>query len=122
MTRVRTLMSGTVAEFVLDHPPLNLVDLEVIGELEGALAKVAEWVQEGSCRAFVLRAEGRFFCAGVDVRAFLGHDEAGSTALMVRLLALTQQIEALPIPTIAVVHGLNLTIGFELSLGCDGGT
>jgi len=28
-------------------------------------------------------------------------------------------LERLPIPTLAVVHALNLTIGFELSLGCD---
>src|SRR5260370_26672441 len=30
-----------------------------------------------------------------------------------------QAVEGLPGATIAVVHALNLTIGFELSLGCD---
>ena len=38
---------------------------------------------------------------------------------MARLLTLAQSMEALPVPTMAVVHGLNLTIGFELTLGCD---
>src|SRR5260370_36624106 len=30
-----------------------------------------------------------------------------------------QAVEGLPGATIAVVHALNLTIGFELTLGCD---
>ena len=38
---------------------------------------------------------------------------------MARFLALVQTLERVPVPTIAVVHALNLTIGFELSLGCD---
>jgi enoyl-CoA hydratase/carnithine racemase len=38
---------------------------------------------------------------------------------MARFLGLVQALEALPVPTLAVVHALNLTIGFELSLGCD---
>ena len=37
---------------------------------------------------------------------------------MARFLALVQTLERLPVPTIAVVHALNLTIGFELCLGC----
>ena len=35
------------------------------------------------------------------------------------LLAITHRVEALPFPTIACVHGLCLTAGFELSLACD---
>jgi enoyl-CoA hydratase/carnithine racemase len=35
------------------------------------------------------------------------------------MLALVHQIEALPAPTIAAVHALNLTIGLELCLACD---
>ena len=30
-----------------------------------------------------------------------------------------QRLEALPIPTLALVHGLCLTAGLEVSLGCD---
>jgi enoyl-CoA hydratase/carnithine racemase len=35
------------------------------------------------------------------------------------LIAITHRVEALPFPTIACVHGLCLTAGFELSLACD---
>jgi enoyl-CoA hydratase/carnithine racemase len=34
-------------------------------------------------------------------------------------LGLIHRIERLPLPTIAVVHALNLTIGLELTLACD---
>jgi enoyl-CoA hydratase/carnithine racemase len=70
-------------------------------------------------RAVLLRAEGKVFCAGVDVHEFQGLGPSQGAALMARFLALVQTLERLPVPTIAVVHALNLTIGFELSLGCD---
>ena len=59
------------------------------------------------------------FCAGVDVHEFQGLGPAQGAVLMARFLALVQTLERLPVPTIAVVHALNLTIGFELCLGCD---
>jgi enoyl-CoA hydratase/carnithine racemase len=36
-----------------------------------------------------------------------------------QLLTAVKRIEALPIPTLALVHGLCLTAGLEVSLGCD---
>ena len=38
---------------------------------------------------------------------------------MARFLAVVQTLERVPVPTIAAVHALNLTIGFEFCLGCD---
>ena len=49
------------------------------------------------------------FSAGVDVHVFDGLDEAGARALTERLLGLTHALEALPLPTLAVAHGLCLT-------------
>jgi enoyl-CoA hydratase/carnithine racemase len=67
----------------------------------------------------LFRAEGKAFCAGVDVHEFQNLSRAQGAALMARYLHCTQSLEALPVPTVAAVHALNLTIGFELSLGCD---
>ena len=36
-----------------------------------------------------------------------------------QLISITQSLEDLPIPTLAVAHSLCLTAGFELSLACD---
>jgi enoyl-CoA hydratase/carnithine racemase len=91
----------------------------MIADLEAALSSLSTHVTGGTARAVLLRAEGKAFCAGVDVHQFQGLDVARGSELMARSLALTQALEALAVPTVAVVHALNLTIGFELSLGCD---
>ena len=110
---------GAVAEVVLSGPPLNLFDAAMIGDVETALEEVRQLVAVGDARALLLRAEGKVFCAGVDVHEFQGLSPAQGARLMARYLAAVHTIEALPVPTIAVVHALNLTIGWELTLGCD---
>jgi enoyl-CoA hydratase len=109
------MRDGAVAELVLDAPPLNLLPADALDALEDALVAV----EEEPPRALLVRADGDVFSAGVDVRVFDGLDAASAAALNGRLLALTHRVEALPLPTLAVVHGLCLTAAFELSLACD---
>jgi enoyl-CoA hydratase/carnithine racemase len=91
----------------------------MITDLESAVAEADALARAGDARAVLLRAEGKVFCAGVDVHEFQGLDTSAGAHLMARFLTVVQSVERLPVPTIAVVHALNLTIGFELSLGCD---
>lgn len=113
-THVRVDRTKDLAELVIASPPLNLITRDLFGEMVDALRDLP-----GTARCLLLRAEGKVFCGGVDVHRFQGLDAEGGAALMTEMLALIQTLEALPIPTIAVVHGLNLTYGLELSLGCD---
>jgi enoyl-CoA hydratase len=115
MTPVRYLREGDVGEVVLHSPPLNLFDQPLMEALEEAMAAAAA----DAPRSLVVRAEGDVFTAGVDVHVFAGLDAVAATALTERLLALTHRVEDLPFPTVAVVHGLCLTAGLELSLACD---
>ena len=119
MAKVYVIKTGDVAELVISAPPLNLFDGELAADLESALDEVVTFIRDGAARAVLLRAEGKVFCAGVDVHEFQGLGPSRGAALMARFLAMVQTLERLPVPTIAVVHALNLTIGFELSLGCD---
>ncbi len=78
-------------------------------------------VASSGARAMVFRAEGKVFTGGVDVgKVFAevpGAEEGAKLAAAgVRDL---QALEALEIPTLALVHGLCLTAGLEASLGCD---
>jgi enoyl-CoA hydratase len=107
--------TGESAEIVIDSPPLNLFEPGLIGDLEAAVATAAS----ERPRALLLRAEGEVFSAGVDVKVFDGLDAPGYRALTERLLALVHALEDLPLPTVSLVHGLCLTAGLELSLGCD---
>jgi enoyl-CoA hydratase/carnithine racemase len=119
MAKAYVSRTGDVAELVISAPPLNLFDGDLIGDLESALTELGALTREGAARAVLLRAEGKVFCAGVDVHEFQGLGPSGGSRLMARFLTVVQTLEGLPVPTMAVVHALNLTIGFELSLGCD---
>jgi enoyl-CoA hydratase/carnithine racemase len=119
MAKAQVSAAGDVAELVISAPPLNLFDGQLITDLEAALDELDALIRTRAARAVLLRAEGKVFCAGVDVHEFQGLGPAQGAVLMARFLALVQTLERLPVPTMAVVHALNLTIGFELCLGCD---
>ena len=138
MPKAYVTRTGDVAELVISAPPLNLFDDQLATDLEDALDEIIAQCWPGGttpqnsplpgepippdprwARAVLLRAEGKVFCAGVDVHEFQDLGPAEGAVLMARFLALVQTLERLPVPTIAVVHALNLTFGFELSLGCD---
>ena len=108
-------LDGNVGVITLDSPPMNLFDGDVVEGLEGALAEAAG----SDARALIVRAEGQVFTAGVDVHVFDGLSSADAREFAGRLIRLAHSVEALPFPTIACVHGLCLTAGFELALACD---
>jgi enoyl-CoA hydratase len=112
---VRYELHGDVAEVVMDHPPLNLYG----APLEEGLVAAVRRAHAERPRALIFRAEGEVFTAGVDVHGFQHHDAERYREKNGGGLQLTQALEDLPLPTIAVVHGLCLTIGLELSLACD---
>jgi enoyl-CoA hydratase len=112
---VRLERDGAVASMILHDPPLNLFGAAAFASLNECLDEV-----EGSdARALVWRAEGEVFTGGADVNVFAEADRERTSDLFRPLLGAVQRIEALPIPTLALVHGLCLTAGLEVSLACD---
>jgi enoyl-CoA hydratase len=100
---------------VIDDPPLNLFGRE----LAKATVSAIEQAQREGVRALLIRAEGEVFTAGADVNVFDGLTPEDGRGFIAQLLELTHKLEDLPFPTLACVHGLCLTAGFELSLACD---
>lgn len=115
---IRLEREGDVAIVTLSNPPLNLFTDSAFDELMACLDEV-----EGSgARALVWRADGDIFSGGVDVHYFQRVVDAGpeaASAMAGPLIAGVRRLEALEIPTLALVHGLCLTAGLEVSLGCD---
>lgn len=111
---VRIERDGPVAIVVLDDPPLNLFGRATFESLNECVAQVSV----SDARAMVWRAEGEVFSGGVDVHGFQT-DSGQAKEMFGALLATVRKIEALDIPTLALVHGLCLTAGLEISLGCD---
>ncbi|HEY5977436.1 MAG TPA: enoyl-CoA hydratase/isomerase family protein [Solirubrobacterales bacterium] len=112
---VRLERDGEIAVLVLDNPPLNLFGREAFEALD---ARVAE-IEGSDARAVVWRAEGDVFTGGADVKVFDGTDPENGGEMFAALVGGVRRLEALPIPTLALVHGLCLTAGLEVSLGCD---
>jgi enoyl-CoA hydratase len=111
---VRLERDGAVASLVLSDPPLNLFNDRTFSSLNECLAQVTI----SDARALVWRAEGDVFSGGVDVHGFQT-DRRGSEEMFGALLSTVRKVEALPIPTLALVHALCLTAAWEFSLGCD---
>jgi len=115
MPHARYETQGDVGEIVLSNAPLNLFDATLMAELRSAVDEAAE----AAPRALIVHAEGKVFTAGVDVHVFEGLDVSAADELTGSLLELAHTLEDMPFPTMAVVHGLCLTAGLEVSLACD---
>src|SRR3954462_13017791 len=112
-TPIRLERDGNVASVVLSNPPLNLFG----DDAWGALVDCIDEVEGSDARALVWRAEGDIFTGGVDVNSFKrGQEEGSAGGRFAPLARVGRRLEHLPIPTIALVHGLCLTAGLEISL------
>ena len=113
---IRLERDGNVAVMILSNPPLNLFGADAWS----ALISCIDEVEGSDARALVWRAEGDIFTGGVDVQTFQrAVDEGAPSESFGSLIPVVQRLEDLRIPTLALVHGLCLTAGLEISLGCD---
>lgn len=108
-------LDGAVGEIVISSPPLNLFGLELSRQLAAAAAQAAA----SHARAVLVRAEGENFSAGADVEMFLGRDETAAGELLEEFVPAIRRFSEIEVPTVAAVHGLCLTAGFEVALACD---
>lgn len=98
---------------VLDHPPLNILDLEGLAELSAALAEAAG---DPEARLLLLSGRGKAFCAGVDVA---DHTEERSDEMLCAFHDVVERLLALEMPVVAAVNGPALGGGCELVLAAD---
>ncbi len=89
----------------------NAINRAVIEAFDGALASVEA---DKNIRAVIIRGEGRGFCSGLDLRDI---EQMGAGGLTFEKII--RRLQALPVPTIAAVHGEALTGGLVLALTCD---
>ncbi|MEE9164063.1 MAG: enoyl-CoA hydratase-related protein [Thermoplasmata archaeon] len=101
------------ATLILRRPPLNILNIAMLEELEGALREVS---QTGDARVLVLRGEGKAFSAGVDVA---DHTEDRIESMLRTFHRVLMGLFDLEIPTVARVHGHCLGGGLELAMACD---
>lgn len=108
---------GEIAIVTMNRPEKrNALSLEMMGELDAALARLAE---EREVRAIILRGEGPVFCAGHDLRELVGRDVATYAAIFDACVDLMARIVATPQPVIAEVAKIATAAGCQLVAACD---
>jgi cyclohexa-1,5-dienecarbonyl-CoA hydratase len=113
MNHIRLDVGEGRATLTLDRPPLNVLNIEMMGEMREALDSAAD---VSDLRVLVVEGEGKAFSAGVDVGEHMG-DMART--MIVEFNALIAKLLDFPVPTVALVRGAALGGGCEVVLACD---
>lgn len=111
----QTQLAGGIAELVINRPPVNALDDAGWHALADEITRLG---REPAARVIVIRAEGRGFCAGVDIKQLDREPErivsvnAGNYRSFVA-------VHRNPLPVIVAVHGFVLGGGIGLAGAAD---
>jgi len=109
---------GNAARLTLNRPEArNAVPAGRWAEL-GAAARRAV---EGGARLLVVAGSGSAFCAGADIGDFaaMRSDPAAREAFRLDMRQGIEALAALPVPTVAAIHGPCFGAGVALAMACD---
>ncbi|HEV8131040.1 MAG TPA: enoyl-CoA hydratase-related protein [Acidobacteriota bacterium] len=116
MTKFRNVKFSTsdgVARFVLSRPPLNVLNISMLSELNRALESLAD---APDIKVLVFSSDQKAFSAGVDIG---DHTEEKVFTMLDEFHGVFRTLLELSIPTIAAVNGMALGGGCELASFCD---
>lgn len=113
-----------LVEIILNRPEKrNAISWPMMLELETAIDEAAQVPQ---ARAILVRAEGSGFSAGIDLMGFTDIVAVYGENWRDNLFPITasyqrivNKFERCSLPTIVLLHGYCLGLGFELALACD---
>jgi len=110
---IQTELKEGVATLTLNRPPVNVLNIEMMEEVNTYFESL---LKEKAMKLLVIQAAGKAFSAGVDVGEHLGDLVYKMIEVFHRMFRL---MDALKVPSIAVVNGSALGGGCELAVYCD---
>lgn len=106
--------SDGVAKISINRPPLNILDVEALGEIVSALKEVKG---DGSVKVLVFTGVGdKAFSAGVDIKDHFPEKIEETLSTFHSVFHLLDEVDK---PTVAVVKGFAFGGGCELATACD---
>ncbi|SFF57206.1 enoyl-CoA hydratase [Fontimonas thermophila] len=110
-----TTISDGIAELVIDRPPVNALDDAAWHALADEIERIGS---DPAARVLVIRAEGRGFCAGVDIKELARHPEK-IVSVNAGNYRSFRAVHRNPLPVIVAVHGFVLGGGIGLAGAAD---
>ncbi len=111
----RVQVEDGIAEVVIDRPPVNALDSAGWEELARILRELPE---DPAVRVVLIAAEGRGFCAGVDIKE-LAEDGSRITRVNRACYAAFAAVHDCAVPVIAAAHGFCLGGGIGIVGSAD---
>ncbi|HKV19743.1 MAG TPA: enoyl-CoA hydratase/isomerase family protein [Mycobacterium sp.] len=116
---VRVTVERGICRATVDHPPINLLDMALMDEIDRLADELAA---DESVRVLIVdSADAEFFIAHADVE-LIAHLPADDTGLHDELSAfhtLMEKFRTLPVATIAVIEGVCRGGGSEFAMSFD---
>jgi len=110
---LRIESDGGLRRLILDRPPLNILTIGMLAEMEEAVDSIAA---DPDASVLLVTGEGRAFCAGVDI----ADHTADKVHDMIRVFhGALSRLAALEIPVVAALNGAALGGGLEVALAAD---
>jgi len=109
--------SGGIATVTLNRPESrNALNLAMCEQLRAAAERAAA---DPAVKLVLVRASGPVFCAGADLKEREGMGEAQVRERRMKAFAAYAALEAMPMPSVAVVQGPVVGSGCEIACACD---